>query len=79
MMILASVLLFGCTDAELSKKMGYGNSYKIELVNCDGSITKSWISTGKVLSERNSDGYYFEDQATGKLIEVTGHLIITQQ
>lgn len=68
-----------CTDAKRAKIGGLGDNFKVEVINCDGSITQSWISTGKVLSEDNSDGYYFKDKKTGKLIEVTGNLIITKQ
>jgi hypothetical protein len=39
----------------------------------------TWISSGKVQSEENSDGYYFNDKKTGKLIEVTGRMVITKQ
>ena len=74
-----SSTLNSCTDATMSKLGGYGDSFKIELVNCDGSITHSWISSGKVLSEANSDGYYFNEKGTDILIEVTGTLIITKQ
>ena len=76
-LIIAS-FLFSCTDAKRAKFGGLGDEFKVELVNCDGSVTKSWISTGKVSSEQNSDGYYFKDKDTGKLIEVTGTLIITK-
>ncbi|UZR99534.1 hypothetical protein [Chondrinema litorale] len=68
-----------CTDAERAKIGGLGDEFKIEMINCDGTVAKTWISSGKVLSEANSDGYYFEDKETGKLIEVTGRLIITKQ
>lgn len=44
-----------------------------------GSVARTWISSGKVSSESNSDGYYFSDKKTGKLIEVTGRLVITKQ
>ncbi len=78
--VLLSVMLFGsCTDAERSRIGGYGDEFKVELVNCDGSITHSWISSGKVKSEQTSDGYYFNDKETDVLIEVTGTLIITAQ
>lgn len=72
-------MFFSCTDAERSKLGGYGDTFKVEMVNCDGTVSKSWISSGKVLSEANSDGYYFKEKKTGKLIEVTGRLIITKQ
>lgn len=81
-LILAMMLvgmISSCTDAGKAKLGGFDNDFKIELVNCDGSITHSWISSGKVLSEEGSDGYYFMDKETGILIEVTGSLIITKQ
>lgn len=73
------LLSLSCTDAKRAKLGGYGDEFKVELVNCDGTITHSWISSGKVASEKNSDGYYFNEKETGKLIEVTGTLIITKQ
>lgn len=82
LLLLLSLVLFisvSCTDAEMSKLGGYGDEFTIEMVNCDGSISKSWVSSGKVLSEQSSDGYYFSEKGTGKLIEVTGRLIITKR
>ena len=46
-------------------------------LNADGSVTHSWISSGKVKTEESSDGYYFMDRATEKLVRVTGNVIIT--
>ena len=68
-----------CTDAQRSKIGGLGGEFKVEMINCDGTVARSWISSGKVSSESNSDGYYFKDKETGKLIEVTGRLVITKQ
>jgi hypothetical protein len=78
-LLITAVVAFGCTDAEQSKMGGLGDKFSVELVNCDGTITHKWISSGKVLSEAKSDGYYFMEDKTGKLVEVTGTLIITKQ
>jgi hypothetical protein len=78
LVFMALISCVGCTDATRAKIGGYGDKFKVQLVNCDGSITHEWVSTGKVSSEQNSDGYYFNDQDTGSLIEVTGVLIITK-
>ena len=75
---LTLILFSGCTDAKWAKVGGLGDQFKIELVNCDGTITHSWTSTGKVSTESQSDGYYFIDYQTGKLIEVSGTVIITK-
>lgn len=74
--VLFSIL--SCTDAEQAKLGGLGDKFKVELVNCDGNVTHSWISTGKVANSEQSDGYYFNDEKTGTLIEVSGTLIITR-
>ena len=75
---LTILFCFSCSDAQKAKKFGRGSEFRIEMLNCDGAVARSWISTGKVRSEQNSDGYYFMDKATGLLVEVTGSIIITQ-
>lgn len=73
-----SIMLISCTDAKQAKLRSYNDSFKVELVNCDGTVTHSWISTGKISSEENSDGYYFLDSKTGELIQVSGSIILTR-
>lgn len=74
-----SLILVSCTDAGMAKLGGYGDEFTIEVINCDGSVARTYTSTGKVRSEENSDGYYFLDKETGKLIEITGRIIITEK
>ena len=79
--LLISFILFfafSCSDAQKARREGRGSEFRIEMLNCDGAVARSWKSTGKVRSEQNSDGYYFMDKATGLLVEVTGSIIITQ-
>lgn len=71
------ISLNSCTDAEQAKMTGYGKDYIIEMYS-GGKLVKTWYSSGKVLSEKNSDGYYFEQKKTSKIIEVTGDIIITE-
>lgn len=77
--IIIALLFIGCTDAERAGIGGYGSEFKVELVNCDGLVTKVWRSSGKVLTEKDSDGYYFMDKSSGKLVRVSGNLIITEK
>ena len=73
------ILVFNsCTDAKKAKFGGFGSKFQIEMLNCDGSVARTWISSGKVSSEQNSDGYYFMEEGTDNLIEVTGRLVITK-
>lgn len=73
---ISFVLLSGCTDSRREKLFNYGNEFKVEMYS-GGQLVRSWISTGKVNSEEGSDGYYFKDKATGKLVEVAGDVVIT--
>ena len=80
-LLLVSFLIlffYACTDAKKAKIGGFGSKFQIEMLNCDGSVARTWISSGKVSSEQNSDGYYFMEEGTDKLIEVIGRLIITK-
>ena len=77
--ILAIVGLIssGCTDATRAKFGGYGDKHKVELYS-GGEKVGEWISSGKVQSEERSDGYYFNDEHTGLLMEVSGTVVITK-
>ena len=80
-LILLSFILFfafSCSDAQKARREGRGSEFRIEMLNCDGTVARSWISTGKVQSGQSSEGYYFMDKATGLLVEVTGSIIISQ-
>ena len=80
LLILSSILLFtfSCSDAKKAKIKGRGSEFRIEMLNCDGTVARSWISTGRARSGKNSEGYYFMDKPTGLLVEITGRIIITQ-
>lgn len=70
-------LVFPWTDASRARLTGYGDEYKVEMYS-GGKMVRSWTASGKVHSEGGSDGYFFNDKATGKLIEVAGDVVITQ-
>jgi len=71
-----SATMFSCTDAGKEKLFNYGNEFQVDMYS-GGKLVRSWVSTGKVNSEKGSDGYYFKDKATGKLVEVAGDVVIT--
>jgi len=78
--IILGIIFLGlssCTNAEQSKLTGYGKDYKIEMYS-GGKLVKTYYSSGKVLSEKNSDGYFFEQKMTNKIIEITGDIVITE-
>lgn len=75
--VLVSIgMLTSCKDSETAQFSALGKPHIITMYGCDGKIIKQWESTGSVSNSEKSDGWYFEDAATGKLVEVTGTLVI---
>lgn len=72
------ITLMSCTDATQAKWGSLNDPHKIEVIGCD-SIIRTYYSTGKVISEQNSDGYFFMDATSKQLIEISGNVIITRQ
>jgi hypothetical protein len=68
------MLLTSCNDAEIGRVGDYGNT--IQVLGPDTIL--EFQSSGKVLSKEHSDGYYFTDAKTGKLVEVSGTVIISE-
>ena len=69
--------LSGCTDAERSKLFAFGGEHTVRCYS-GGTVIYEGTASGKVLSEDSSDGYYFKDKATGRLMEVSGNCVITR-
>ncbi len=71
-----AIIISSCTDATKAKFTNFGSEFKVEMYS-GGVLVKTWISSGKVLSEKGSDGYFFVDKSTNKLVEVSGDVVIT--
>ena len=70
------LLLTGCYSANRAKMLSSGRDHHI-IQFSGGKVVGEWTSNGRVFSEEHSDGYYFEDKATGKVVEVSGDIQIT--
>lgn len=68
---LLPLLFLGCTDATQARYGAYGDPAWVECYSGD-RLVYSGFSSGKVISEQGSDGYFFQDKKTGKAIEVSG-------
>ena len=53
--LLVASLFTSCTDAQQSKVLGFGNKFKIEVLS-GGQIVRTYISTGKVITEKIQTG-----------------------
>jgi len=75
-LVIAIVGLSSCKDAEISQFQALGQPHIVTMYGMDGKVIKRWETTGSVSNEAHSDGWYFEDAATHKLVEVTGPIVI---
>jgi hypothetical protein len=73
--VLLVSLLTGCTDAKRAKVFSIGDSAKVDCYS-GGKLIYSGLSSGKVSSVKDSDGYFFVDKSSGDLMEVSGNCVI---
>jgi len=77
LLFLGLVLLAcGCTDAGRAQFSSIGSPGHIKLYS-GGALVGEWDSTGKIASETQSDGWFFQDAITKKLVRVSGTVVIT--
>lgn len=73
--ILFALFLFGCSDAERAKIGAIGQPGHVECWSA-GIKYYDGDSTGKIQTEQGTDGWFFEEKATGDLIRVSGPCVI---
>jgi len=78
LLLIALYLFTGCTSADRAKLGSIGSHHKITLYS-GGIAVKVWHSSGYINNEEHSDGYYFMDDTSGKLIRVSGNIVIEQE
>lgn len=60
------------------KVMSWGHDQQVLLYANDGSVIGNWRSSGAVVNEENSNGFYFTDKVTDKLIRVEGTVVVKE-
>ena len=70
------ISLSGCYSATRAKMFSNNTPHHIKQFSC-GQVIGEWDSVGRVFSEEHSDGFYFEDMKTRKLVMVSGEVQIT--
>ena len=73
-LLTALLILCGCTDGVIGKLKSYGKGAVITCYS-GGTVIYKGESTGKVLSEQSSDGYYFVDKKTGAMMEIAADCV----
>jgi major membrane immunogen (membrane-anchored lipoprotein) len=79
-LVFCAILLIGaagCSEAYRAKNVAYwtGNGATIHVLS-GGKVERTYETNNKPFSEENSDGYFFVDAKTGKLVEVAADVII---
>lgn len=72
---ICALVLGGCTDAGMKQYTTIGSPGHIKCYSGTLLIYEG-DSTGKISTEHQSDGWYFEDAATHKLVRVSGACVI---
>lgn len=72
---IMTVLMMSCTDAKMKQITTIGSKAHVKCWS-GGTVILDTYSTGKVGTEEQSDGWYFEDQNTGKLIRTNADCIV---
>ena len=67
--IAAAVFSSGCTDAMMGKFKSLGSAARVRCWS-GGQLIVDTVSSGKISSEANSNGYYFVERSSGDVIEV---------
>lgn len=78
MVVAAILFVAGCTNAARAQYGGLGSNFKVTLYS-GGEAVREWHSTGKVLTETDSDGWYFMDKSNNKLVRISGSVAIEQE
>lgn len=74
-LLLVTLILTGCSDASKASFRAIGQKHRVTLFS-GGQKVGEWVTSGMVKNEEHSDGYYFNDDRTNRLISVSGTVLI---
>lgn len=77
--LVTMILFSGCSPAKRARLSGaaYAHNYRVTMYS-GGREVRTFRTIGKVQNQSESDGYYFMEADTGRLIEVSGDVVIEQ-
>jgi hypothetical protein len=78
LLVLLTITLVGCTSADRANLGSIGVKQKVTLYS-GGIAGRTWHSSGYINNEEHSDGYYFMDDETHKLVRVSGEIVVEQE
>lgn len=77
LILLSTTLLInsGCSNSKIAAASAWGKRHRVTLFS-GGKEVGQWITSGKIENEHQSNGYYFQDDKTKKVILINGDVII---
>jgi len=73
--VITCMFAAGCVNADLAQYGALGSSGHVTCYS-GGKIIYDGDSDGKIMSENGSDGWYFMEKSTGRLVRVSGDCLI---
>jgi hypothetical protein len=70
------LLVLACTDAEIAKVTALGSAGHITCYS-GGTIIYEGESSGRIATETQSDGWFFNEKKTNRLVRISGDCVIT--
>lgn len=74
-LVLMALVLTACTDSAVAKFSAFGDAGNITCYS-GGTVIYQGKSTGRIQTEEASDGWYFMESGTNKLIRLSGDCVI---
>lgn len=72
-----ALLMAGCYQARFERATTWTN-YKVEMYS-GSKLIRTWHTKGKVLSDSDDMTSYFVDRESGKIVELAGDYVITEE
>ena len=70
-LLLVVLAATACSDADRAKLAAAGEPHVVVVIS-GNVVTGRWVSTGKIESESNSDGWAFKDRKSNALVRTSG-------
>ena len=73
--MLLLLLLAGCTDARCAQVKAIGSGGHVKCYS-GGQVIYEGDATGKIATEEGSDGWFFMEKGSNRLVRVSGACVI---
>lgn len=73
--LVVLLIAAGCSNANKAAMSAWGKRHDVRCYS-GGKLIFEGYTTGKVENESQSDGYYFQDEKSGKFVTVSGDCVI---